>query len=283
MKANIKTIINPPEISKFQDIHITNFCQLNCKHCYLSPKNTAHMSLKTFIGVIEDFKETKHPIPNTNVILSGGEPLTHPDFPYFLNYLRSQKIPLMMSSNGILIPHYIHLFQPNDGIQISIDGDNDTHNYIRGEDVFANAENALYMLKKNKINHSITMAVSQENAHTIDTVIKLCKDTDTKTLNLTPFQPHPTTKLTPLKYDNWLKINQKVRAENKTLHIPKTCIQSGCIAGILGYSILPDGTYWDCSRNQKIIGHYPQKIKDCLSWQHIEKHKSIDPLITCCK
>lgn len=283
MKANIKTSIKNPTIYKFQDIHITDHCQLNCKHCYLHPKNKTHMPLDMVLNLIKDFKSINHPVLNTNVILSGGEPLLYPYFKSILQYLRLKHIPLMMSSNGLLIPENIHLFKKEDGIQISIDGDQETHDFIRGEGTHQQAENALYLLDKHNIRHSVTMAVSVENAHAINAVIQLCQNTHTTSLNLTPFQAHPSTSLTPLTYQKWLEILKKVRTHTNNPHIPRTCVEGGCIAGILGYSVLPDGTYWDCSRNQKIIGKYPDRIKDKMAWNLINIEGTHNPLNTCCK
>jgi len=42
---------------------------------------------------------------------------------------------LAMSTNG-LISQYIHTFQKNDGIQVSVDGDEKVHNFIRGKDSY---------------------------------------------------------------------------------------------------------------------------------------------------
>lgn len=283
MKAKIITRLKHPRVSKFQDIHITNHCQLDCKHCYLYPKNKTHMPVDMFTKIIDDFTNTRHPVLNTNVILSGGEPLQHPFIKYMFEYLRYKGRPVLLSSNGLLIPDYIHCFKPGDGIQISIDGDQETHDYIRGEGTYTQAANALCLLRDHGINHSVTMAVSKENSHAIDSVIKLCKNTNTPSLNLTPFQPHPSTSLTPLPFSKWLSILSSVRKHTKTPLIPKTCVEGHCMAGILGYSILPDGTYWDCSRNQKTIGRYPLKVENCLAWDLINNEKAHSSLVTCCK
>lgn len=241
------------------------------------------MELDMFKRLCQDFIDTPHPIKEIDIIMSGGEPLTHPEFPEFVKYLRSIGHDIRLSSNGLLIPEYIHLFQKRDGIQVSIDGDQETHDHIRGKGVYDHAVNALRMLNEANIDHSVTMALCQENIHCINSIIDLCKDTGTHTFNITLFQPHPGTTLKPLHYSEWVDITNKVKLEHPDMHIPTTCIQKGCIAGILGLSVLPDGTYWDCSRNQEVIGKYPEPISKCLHQEHIDNKSVQNPFDTCCK
>lgn len=275
------------ELSRFFDVHITNHCQLSCRHCYLPQKNTRHMSLDMFQVLCHDFMNLQHPIKKVDIILSGGEPLIHPEFPKFVEYLRSINHPIRLSSNGILIPKYLHLFHKRDGIQVSIDGNEKVHNYIRGPKVYEYAVEALLKLNKAGINHSITMALCQENFDCIDDVLALCKDTGTGTLNITLFQPHDNTSLKPISYETWVTtcnhVRDVIKEKKLPIYIPNTCIQQGCIAGILGLSVLPDGTYWDCSRSQKQIGVYPTKFKDVMNWDLINTRGSLNSLDTCCQ
>jgi hypothetical protein len=42
------------------------------------------------------------------------------------------------------------------------------------------------------------------------------------------------------------------------------CYLGNCVAGVMGCMVMPDGTYYDCSRNMNQLGKYPQKIEDVL-------------------
>jgi len=65
--------------SNFLDLRIVDFCQLNCKHCYLK-KGKRVMPLDMLRTICEGFLSTNFPLPRSELILSGGEPLLHPKY-----------------------------------------------------------------------------------------------------------------------------------------------------------------------------------------------------------
>ncbi|RJS72447.1 radical SAM protein [Methanophagales archaeon] len=101
--------------SNFLDLHIVDFCQLNCKHCYLK-KGKRAMPLDMLRAFSEDFLQIDFPLPRSDLILSGGKPLLHPKFVEACNIVRTLNGHITMSTNGILIPKFIHTFKRNDGI-----------------------------------------------------------------------------------------------------------------------------------------------------------------------
>ena len=76
-----------------------------------------------------------------------------------------------LATNGILIPKYIHIFHKNDGIQVSVDGDEKAHDFIRGEGSYEKAVRALKLLDEHGIRHSISFTINQANKHCIDHII----------------------------------------------------------------------------------------------------------------
>jgi hypothetical protein len=87
--------------------------------------------------------------------------------------------------------------------------------------------------------------------------------------------------LRPIKYTEWIELRNYVekRAEKEGIYLPEGCIAGGCIARILGLSVLPDGTYWDCPRHQKIMGKYPKPIREVLR----KPEDTMNPFDTCCR
>ena len=270
--------------ANFLDLHIVDFCQLDCKHCYLN-KGIKVMPLDMLEFICEDFLKTALSLPQSELTLSGGEPLLHPDFMEASKIIRKLNGHITMSTNGILIPKYIHTFKKNDGIQISVDGDRKAHDFIRGKGSYEQAVRALKLLDEHGIRHTLSFTVNQANEHCIDHIVDLCIETGTRTLNCNIYQPIRNNTLEPIRYMEWIETRKYLekRAEKEGIHIPSSCIEGGCIARILGLSVLPDGTYWDCSRNQKVIGRYPQPIREVLLWDEIKQHKSINPFETCCR
>lgn len=242
------------------------------------------MPLDMLRAICEDFLKTGFPLSQSRIILSGGDPLLHPGFVGVCGTVRKLNGRVTLSTNGILIPKYIHTFHKNDGIQVSVDGNEEVHDYIRGEGSYQKAVKALHLLDENGINHGVGFTLNRLNLKCVDHVIDLCIDTGSRTLNLNLYQPlynH----LEAVTFKKWLEIRGYAikRAEKEGIYIPTSCIEKGCIAGVLGISVLPDGTYWDCSRNQMIIGNYPQKIEEALFWENIVDEKPRDQFETCCR
>jgi MoaA/NifB/PqqE/SkfB family radical SAM enzyme len=243
------------------------------------------MPLEMIREVSTDFLQADLPLPESTIILSGGEPLLHPQFGEVCSIVRSLNGYVALSSNGILVPQYIDLFRRNDGIQISIDGNSRVHDFIRGAGSYENAVRALRLLDENNIRHSISFTANKQNLKCIDHIIDLCIETGSYLLNFNLYHPIHENGLDPLSFSDWLSEKQRVkeRVEQEGILCTATCVEKGCIAGILGLSVLPDGTYWDCSRNQHTIGKFPQKIRDVLFREHIQQEKCRDQFETCCR
>jgi MoaA/NifB/PqqE/SkfB family radical SAM enzyme len=243
------------------------------------------MPLEMIREVSTDFLQTGFPLPQSYIVLAGGEPLLHPEFPEVCRIVQELGCSISLSTNGILVPQYVSVFKPGDSIQVSIDGDKPTHDYIRGEGSYEKGVQALKILREHHIQHSISFTINKQNAHCLDHIIDLCRETGSYLFNFNPYQPIRNNNLDPIPFSQWIKLRQY--AEKKLgshgILMPGTCVETGCIAGILGISVLPDGTYWDCSRNQRVIGRYPQKIHDVLFWDHIRNHTVHDQFQTCCR
>ncbi|HDS45130.1 MAG TPA: radical SAM protein [Methanomicrobia archaeon] len=270
--------------ANFLDLHIVDFCQLNCKHCYLN-KGTRVMPLDMLRAICEDFLNTDFPLPESTIILSGGEPMLHPNFIEACCIVRKLNGHITLSTNGILLSQYIHTFQKNDGIQVSVDGDEKAHDFIRGKGSYEKAVRALKLLDEYGIRHALSFTINQANKHCTDHIIDLCVETGASTLNFNIYQPVRESNLKSIRYMEWIELRKYVskRTERKGIYLPEGCIEGGCIARILGLSVLPNGTYWDCSRHQNVIGKYPQPIKGVLLWDNIKEHKPVNPFETCCK
>lgn len=270
--------------TNFLDLHIVDYCQLRCRHCYLNKGNTA-MPLDMVRNVCRDFLQSGFPLPESTVILSGGDPLLHPDFRDVCRIIREVCGRVVLSTNGLLLPEFIDVFQDSDSVQVSIDGNQRVHDSIRGNGSYEKAVYGLEILQREGINHSISFTINQENAGCIDHIIDLCVTTESSLLNFNLFQPIQEGSLEPLTFSRWVALKREVRKRLRKHHVQvsDTCVEKGCIAGILGISVLPDGTYWDCSRNQSVIGGYPQKIRDVLFWDVIRSKSTRDQFTTCCR
>jgi len=254
-----------PEECCHLDLHIVDYCQLHCKHCYLIQGSTS-MTLEMVHGLCTDFMTADLPANNRRIILNGGDALVHPDIGEIIRFVRSISGSVAFSSNGILIKDTLPLLTHSDTVQISIDGDPETHDRIRGYGNYAVAEKALHLLNRHHIPHTISFTIHTGNSSCLDHVMDLAIRTGSVLLNIGYYSPVIPSDLTPIPYSDFIRLKQKVRIHLARfgITVPSGCTETGCIGGILGISVLADGTYWDCSRSQKVIGRYPERIGDVL-------------------
>lgn len=132
------------------EICLTNKCNQNCIHC--SNGDQVNLSqIKT-----ENIKHIISCEPIC-VVLTGGEPLLHPDICSIISMIKAHGIFLKICTNGVLLTEQIcklleHMLDKDDIIQISFDAaDEDTYRCIRGTNDFNlvcnNIHNARKILK----------------------------------------------------------------------------------------------------------------------------------------
>jgi MoaA/NifB/PqqE/SkfB family radical SAM enzyme len=82
--------------------HVTDSCNLRCRHCYSlsggdgSPKEMRPGEAFQFLDMLAILKPPA-------LLMSGGEPLRHPDFFEYLSRARSNGLRVSLSTNGTLI------------------------------------------------------------------------------------------------------------------------------------------------------------------------------------
>src|SRR4030042_307008 len=111
------------------NIYPTDRCNLKCNMCFqrLRSKHT-ELSIDAWINILNDisFKPRVH--------LSGGEPLIYPEFNELIARARAIGSFIAITTNGTLLEEHAKQLVDNkvNSITISIDGDEKTHDQIRG-------------------------------------------------------------------------------------------------------------------------------------------------------
>ena len=151
-------------------IDITNVCNFNCPFCLngLHNEEEKHMSLdqfKMFLKKCLDYKIT-------DVILSGGEPLCHPQIMQFMELINQSSIRLRLITNGYLVSEdVLNFFISNDRhiIQISLDGsDAKTSDYYRFKGGFEKNIKTVEILRRNGFENIILrMTIAKRNYHQV--------------------------------------------------------------------------------------------------------------------
>ncbi len=137
MTEYLRDVLEGKETKAFGDSviliwNLINRCNLYCKHCYSSAKDTRSYDL-----TLEEAIDLARRLPRINVkfaILSGGEPLLREDLFHIARLLREQGIRTYLSTNGLLVREVIKDIKEHfDYVGISIDGEPEVHELFRGK------------------------------------------------------------------------------------------------------------------------------------------------------
>lgn len=84
---------------RYVAIEILDSCVYKCPHCYVKDKYKAMMSVTDYCRIIDQIYKSGC----IWLLLTGGEPLLHPDFIYMYKYAYSKGFKVTVFSNGYLV------------------------------------------------------------------------------------------------------------------------------------------------------------------------------------
>ena len=154
-------------------LEITGKCNLNCIHCY-RPENERASEL-TF----EETKGLLHQLAEMNVVgvqYIGGEPFLHKDLKEMLRLSKDYGFKTEVISNGYAISDLVinECCDLIDGLYISIDGTEKTHNKIRqNPQSFRYAIQSIEKFSKRDVFTTAVMTLNKENYKEIEEVYSI--------------------------------------------------------------------------------------------------------------
>ena len=265
--------------------HITNFCNLRCRHCYQDD-----FSLKGDLNWADLKKVSNHFLmtlaewgKTACIHLTGGEPLLKPELFPLLSELDTQPIveELGIITNGLSVDQEILRrlsgFSKLKKLKISLDGgDSKTNDAIRSKGVFEKVMRNLSLIKKNERFEIILMfTVMKKNFRSLPSLIKLSQDLGVEGLIIERFIPLGRGKEIVhevLSREEWKEIIEMLldffpTEEEEPPFIPFQAFQikfngeepellgAPCIIGVDGLCIIPDGKVFPCRRFPISIGN----------------------------
>jgi len=237
------------------ELLLTDACNLNCLHCYLR-KGANFIDFNDAKYVIDTFSEYEG-IREKTLILSGGEPLLHPCFSKILSYASRKNFHLFVLTNGLLIPKMMRCLPHNCVFQISVDGDKERHEFLRGRGTYEKAIEAIRSLKREGYSVIVKCVLHKGNVNSINHILSLYNKfrLDGVSFNFY-YEPKNCKNLVePLDYQEFEKIRHLLFL--LSMFIPSVSIPyhySYCKAGLEHLSISPSGDVWDCSVTQNKLG-----------------------------
>lgn len=165
--------------------HVTAKCPQNCMHCYIGKENNedynkeliGELKFEDCIKVVDNYVETfnRWGVP-VRINFTGGDPLLKEGFFELLKYSKSKGIQIGILGN----PNFLDEETAKDlrdlGVdtyQLSIDGTEDTHDYIRRKKgLFKDTLRAARLLKATGIRSVIMFTLHKLNSNELIDVIR---------------------------------------------------------------------------------------------------------------
>jgi len=151
-------------------------CNLACKHCYSISADynfPDELSTETIFQTMDDLKAFHVPV----LILSGGEPLMHPDIFKISERAKEMGFYVGLSTNGTMIDddNINQIKEMNyDYVGISIDGIGETHDkFRRKKGAYEASVNAIRLCRDNDIKVGIRFTLTQDNSHELPKLLDL--------------------------------------------------------------------------------------------------------------
>ena len=185
-KFNVKTAYYPREV----EIHLTSYCNLQCKHCVYDIKRDSKDYIRTdyLLPLVDEMEK----MGVFKIILSGGEPLIHKDIMKILDKLKDKRLRVEILTNAISIntEMAIKLASKNFSITCSLDGYNaKSCDFIRGKGSFEKILKSIRNLNQAGARHNICCVINRLNFKTADKIIKLGEKLKTYSVNFLFLDP----------------------------------------------------------------------------------------------
>ncbi len=180
---------NALELSSLKEcwFHITNACNLSCRHCLFSasPDQTQALSREDLDKALTEARR----LGCTLFYFTGGEPFVYPQFVDIIdNLLQDPAVHVVVLTNGLLLGKNIDQLKklPKERLhlQISLDGLEESHNALRGSGTFARLLTNLDALKKADIPATLSVAVNRENIADLPGIIDFAATRSIRNMHL---------------------------------------------------------------------------------------------------
>ena len=167
--------------------HITGRCNLRCKHCYRTEGDVEQLSYADVIRVIDQFLALRrrynlqhHIKKRGHINLTGGEPFFRKDIKDIIRYIGDHPTQLsygILSNGSFINQEMIELLKETEVsfVQLSIDGDEATHDSLRAPGDYERVLNTAQMLEAAGIRTYISFTANKLNYRFLPHVAKACR------------------------------------------------------------------------------------------------------------
>ncbi len=266
--------------------HLTEACNLRCRHCYQGEPSTDEMPLsemKKVVGEVSDmiaaWSENYGVAFSRSMNITGGEPFLRKDLISILGEIKQRGFDCYLLTNGTLITSERAAMLADlgiNGVQVSIEGPEDVHDAIRGKGSFAASALGIERLVDAGLAVTLNVTLSNLNASSMKHIIAFGSHVGARRIGFSRLVPAGkgrsllpqmlTAQQVRELYEWLLPLEIKaleivtgdpVAAQMKTKSngdAGNTAL-SGCAAGVSGLTILPNGNVTPCRRLPLSLGN----------------------------
>lgn len=182
----IRELVEPTPVRPRRDLpgpvviwNLIRRCNLKCRHCYSISADVdfpGELTTAEIFRTMDDLKAAQVPA----LILSGGEPLMHPDIFEIADRSKQLGFSTSLSSNGALIDELVAdriAATGFDYVGVSLDGIGDTHDRFRGEPgAFAASLRGVRLLVARGVKVGLRFTMTMDNREQFPALLQLMKD-----------------------------------------------------------------------------------------------------------
>jgi len=182
----LKELINPTPLKPAAQMpgpvviwNLIRRCNLTCKHCYSISADTdfkGELSTQAIFKVMDDLKAFGVKV----LILSGGEPLLHPDIFEISHRAKAMGFYVGLSSNGTLIDenNIADIAAVNyDYVGISLDGMRETHDrFRRCQGAFDKSLQGIRLCREHGLKVGLRFTLTQDNVRDFPPMLQLMSE-----------------------------------------------------------------------------------------------------------
>ncbi len=166
--------------------HITDVCNLSCRHCLFgaSPAKTRSLAPE----LLESAVQQALVLGCRLFSFTGGEPFLYPDFLDFLRKLlaENKEVHVAVLTNGMLLDQFLEELKTMDRLhlQISLDGLEKSHDGLRGKGSYKKLMENLVVMKEAEIPFTLSMAISSENIEDLLQLVDIAAEVGAASIHL---------------------------------------------------------------------------------------------------
>ena len=152
-------------------VEITDRCNLSCVHCYLGETSGIDLPLEITEPLLEEFES----MGGLRLVVTGGEPMLHPDFDRINSLAAGRAFRSILVTNATLLNEKTVPTLGFHEVQVSLDGMEEGHDFIRGEGSFSRALKGIDSLRSAGKDISIATMIHRRNLEELDSLESLVK------------------------------------------------------------------------------------------------------------